>query len=233
VSALLPPSADLLAWVADLLSQWYGYVLTGLLVLVDGVVGIIPSETVLHAAGVVAARGEASVLVYVLVAALTALGGDVLAYAIGARWGSTLRAKAFSRSDRARRRLNQARGQLELRGWIVTVARFVPALRTLTMYAAGSLGFPRGRFLAFAAVGDTLWATYNVVLGYVVGTVFRRTPFWVSWAVAAGLAAVLAVAFEGIRRLVSDDDADESAEERGARAFERDEGSPGGGGDRG
>ena len=166
------------------------------MILVDGLIGLVPSEMVLHAAGVGASRGSTSVVLLIAIAAICATVADLLAYAIGARWGTTLRDK-FLHSDRIwsgekrERRVRAIRGQLDERPWIITVARFVPALRTVTMYSAGTLEFPRRRFLLHDVPGALLWASFHVSIGYVLGRVFENTSFWVPFAVAAGIAGAL------------------------------------------
>ncbi len=177
----------------------------GGVVLVDGLVGLIPSETVLHAAGVGASRGTTSVVLLIAIATVCAIMADLLAYAVGARWGTTLRDK-FPRSDRIwssekrDRRVRAVRGQLDERPWIITVARFVPALRTVTMYSAGTLEFPRQRFLLHEAPGALLWASFHVLIAYLLGRVFKDTSFWVPFAVVTGIAAALSAVFEIVRR---------------------------------
>ena len=119
---------------------------------VDGLVGVIPSETVLHGAGVGASRGETSVVLLIAIAAASAVVGDLLAFTVGAKGGTRLRDRLV-RSEKGERRVRAVRGQLDKRPWLLTIARFVPGLRTVTVYSAGSLSFPRRRFLAYEAPG--------------------------------------------------------------------------------
>lgn len=196
----------MLDWIVDLATSAWAYLVTAVVVLVDGVVGIVPAEAVLHAAGVGASRGDDPVLLLLIaVAALAAIAGDFVAYSIGARWGTTLRDR-FIRSDRVwssektQRRFEAVRGQLDERPWIITVARFVPTLRTVTMYSAGSLSFPRRRFVLYEAPGAVAWAAYNVLLGYFLGRVFSDASFWVPFAVSLGIGLVLSLVFEALRR---------------------------------
>jgi len=135
------------------------------------------------------------------IATVCASAADLLAYAVGARWGTTLRDK-FLRSDRvwssekSERKVRGVRAQLDERPWIITVARFIPALRTVTMYSAGTLEFPRRRFLLHEVPGALLWASFHVLIGYLLGRVFEDTSFWVPFAVSTGIAGALAVVFE-------------------------------------
>jgi membrane protein DedA with SNARE-associated domain len=61
--------------------------------------------------------------------------------------GQVRRQRPLSDREKSERRLHEVRGHLDDRPWLITIARFVPYLRTVTMDAAGSLEFPRRRFL--------------------------------------------------------------------------------------
>jgi membrane-associated protein len=207
-------------WLVEVATSEWVYLGAGGVVLVDGLIGLIPSETVLHGAGVGASRGSTSVVLLIAIATVSAIVADLLAYAVGARWGTTLRDK-FLRSDRiwssekSERRVRGVRAQLDERPWILAVARFVPALRTVTMYSAGTLEFPRHRFLLHEVPGAFLWASFHVSIGYVLGRVYEDTSFWVPFAVAAGIAGALAAVFEVVRRtkLKLEDQGDDGGDE--------------------
>lgn len=201
----LTPFGAVFDWLIEVATSEWVYAVAGGVVLVDGLIGLIPSETVLHAAGVGASRGSTSIVLTIAIATVCASAADLLAYAVGARWGTTLRDK-FLRSDRvwssekSERKVRGVRAQLDERPWIITVARFVPTLRTVTMYSAGTLEFPRQRFLLHEVPGALLWASFHVLIGYVLGRVFEDTSFWVPFAVSTGIAGALAVMFEVVRR---------------------------------
>jgi len=194
-----------LDWLVDLATSEWAYLVSAVIILLDTFVGVLPAETVLHGAGVGAARGESRAWLLIVIAALAAIAADLLAYTVEAKWGTTLRDK-FIRSDRlwstetSRRRFGAVRDQRDQRPWILTIGRFVPGLRTLAVFGAGSLDFPRRRFLAYEAPGALAWAAYNVLLGYFLGLAFRDSPFWVAFAISAGIALGLTVVFELVRR---------------------------------
>lgn len=185
--------------VADLARSAWAYLMIPPFILVDAIVGVLPSETILHAAGVGAAQDDLSVVLVIAEATAAAVAADFLLFTIGAKGSGRIRGFVI-RGERSQRRYDSVSGQLEERRWLLTVARFVPGLRTVTMLAAGTTGMARSQFFAYEVPGAALWASYNVVLGYVLGLVFRDSGFWVPLAISAAIAAALAVTFELVRR---------------------------------
>ena len=95
----------------------------------------------------------------------------------------------LARGERGDRGLRWAERELDARGGeLIVVARFIPGGRTLVTLAAGSLGFPWRRFVAFDALAGCSWALYAALLGYFGGKVFEEQPW-------KGLVAALLIAF--------------------------------------
>ena len=70
--------------LVDLISDaWWTYPFLALFALLDSVIPIIPSETAVITAGVVAAAGSLNLPLIIIVAAIGAVFGDNIAYAIG------------------------------------------------------------------------------------------------------------------------------------------------------
>lgn len=124
-------------------SAW-AYAIVFVLAVIDAVLPVVPSETAVITAGVVAAAGDLSLPLVIPAAAIGAFAGDNLAYMIGRRYGSRATGRFF-RGDKARRRLDAARRQLDQRGGeLIAVGRFIPGGRTAVTLTAGLTGF-RGR----------------------------------------------------------------------------------------
>jgi membrane-associated protein len=165
---------------------------------------VLPSETIVIAAAVLAANGHLNIALVVIAAALGALLGDNCAYAVG---NSGLRrlADRFLRSEKSRRRLEWARSQLQQHGvWIIVVARFIPGGRTATTYVAGTVGMPwKRRFLPADGVAVALWALYASGLGYIGGAAFQHN-LWLPMLIAAGAGLLVGGLGEVIRRRAFD-----------------------------
>jgi len=170
--------------VAD--ASGWAYAIVFVLALLDALVPIVPSETAVITAGVVAASGDLSLGLIIPAAATGAFIGDNLAYLIGHRFGGRATERFFS-GEKARHRMDWAEEQLRERGGeLIVVGRFIPGGRTAVALSAGTLGYRWRRFIAFDAVATLAWATYSALLGYYGGKTFES--FW-------GLVLALTTAF--------------------------------------
>lgn len=186
-------------WLIDLATgSALAYVVVPVFIAGDAVFPVLPGETLLIAGGVLAAHGELSLVLLILVGWIGSVAGDTAAYELGRHPGRRATDRLF-RSEKARNRLAWARDQLDERPWLVAVARFVPGGRTAVTFSAGNLEMPLRRFLLYIVPGCLLWGTVNALLGYLGGTLFRDR-FWPSLAVSLGVAALLAATAELWRR---------------------------------
>jgi membrane protein DedA with SNARE-associated domain len=168
-------------------SGW-AYAIVFLLAFLDALVPIVPSETAVITAGVVASAGDLSLGLVIPAAALGAFLGDNTAYLIGRRWGSRATERFFT-SDKAKHRVEWAHDQLRERGGeLIVLARFIPGGRTVVTLSAGTLEYPWPRFAAFDAIAALIWALYASLLGYFGGKAFENAPW-------KGLILAFAIAF--------------------------------------
>lgn len=169
-------------------------------VAVDSFFPVAPGETVVITAGVLASNGDLDVLLVFLSGLLGGVVGDNVSYGLGATLGRRAERRLF-RSDRARERVEWARGQLRDRGAaIILAARFIPGGRTATMLSAGTLEMPWRRFIAIDAVAAALWSGYATLLGYVGGDTFTES-LWKPLAAATAVAILVAASAEAVRRV--------------------------------
>lgn len=168
----------------------------------DALFPVLPSETMVIAAAVLAGQGRLSIVLVVIAAALGALAGDNAAYALG-HSGLRRLADRLMRSEKNRRRLEWARAQLQHHGgWIIVVARFIPGGRTAITYVAGTVGMPwKARFLPADCAAAALWALYSSALGYFGGAAFENN-FWLPMLIAAGASILVGAGGELLRRKV-------------------------------
>lgn len=177
-------------------SGWaYGIIF--LFAFLDALLPVVPSETAVITAGVVASTGELSLPLIIPAAALGALLGDNTAYLIGRRFGKRVTEGSFS-GERSRRRIDWAQGQLRERGGeLIAIGRFIPGGRTAVTLSAGLLRFPWRRFLLFDAAAAIGWALYASLLGYIGGRAFEST--WKGLLLAIGIAFAVAGGIELVR----------------------------------
>jgi membrane-associated protein len=187
--------------VAD--ASGWAYAIVFLLAFLDALVPIVPSETAVITAGVVAAAGDLSLALIIPAAALGAFSGDNTAYLIGRRFGSRATDRFFS-SDKARRRIDWAHDQLRERGGeLIVVARFIPGGRTVVTLSAGTLHYPWPRFAIFDAIAAVVWASYASLLGYFGGKAFETAPWkglLLAFAIAFGVTGLIELVRWALRR---------------------------------
>jgi membrane-associated protein len=168
-------------------SGW-AYAIVFLFALLDALLPVVPSETVVITAGVVASTGDLSLPLVIPAAAVGAFLGDNTAYLIGRRFGERATARFFS-GEKAQRRIAWTQNQLRERGGeLIAVGRFIPGGRTAVTLSAGTLRFPWRRFVLFDAAAALGWAVYGALLGYFGGRAFEDA----AW---KGLLLALAIAF--------------------------------------
>jgi membrane-associated protein len=168
-------------------SGW-AYAILFVLAFLDALVPIVPSETSVITAGVVASAGDLSLPLVILFAASGAFAGDNTSYFVGARYGTRINERFFQ-SEKAKGRIAWAQRQVQERGGeLIVIARFIPGGRTVVTLSAGTLGYPWRRFVVFDAIAATIWAVYASLLGYLGGHAFEEQPW-------KGLLLAFAIAF--------------------------------------
>lgn len=188
------------SFVDAISGAWWAYPLVAFLAGFDVVFPVLPSETAVITAGIVAAQGGLLLPLVLIVAAAGAFGGDNLAYWIGNK-GRNVARRWLLRGDKGQRAIDWADRMLDRHGGsIIIVGRFIPGGRTATTVASGIVGYPWRRFAAFDAVGAVTWAAVNSVIGFVGGKAFEQQT-WLAFLVSFGAALAVAGLIELIRWL--------------------------------
>ena len=177
-------------------SPWTYAFLFGVAAL-DVVFPLVPSETSVILAGVLASTGDLILFAVILVAAGGAVLGDNTAYWIGRLAGERL-VNRFFRGER-RKRIDWAEKQIAERGgYFIVVGRFIPGGRTAVTLACGFLEMRWRRFIAFDVAAGLMWASYAALLGYFGGKAFEEQP-WKGFIVAFVVALAITGAIEAFR----------------------------------
>ena len=175
-------------------SGW-AYAILFALALFDALIPIVPSETSVITAGVVASQGDLNLMLVILFAAAGAFAGDNASYWIGHRFGRRINDRFFT-SAKAKQRIAWAHGQVQERGGeLIVIARFIPGGRTAVTLSAGTLEYPYRKFVLFDAVAASIWALYASLLGYLGGHAFEEQP-WKGLLLAFAIAAAVTGAVE-------------------------------------
>ena len=165
----------------------------------DVIIPLVPSETSVILAGVLASTGDLMLPLVIAFAAAGAIVGDNTAYLIGRTAGHRV-IKVIFRGD-ADKRLEWAEKQINARGgYLIIIGRFIPGGRTAITLACGTLDMPWHRFIRFDVVAGLIWATYASLLGYWGGRAFEEQPLW-GFLIAFGVAMLITGGIEGFRWL--------------------------------
>jgi len=158
------------AWVYGLLFAIV-FAETGLVV-----TPFLPGDSLLFAAGALAATGAMNVAGLIGLLALAAFSGNAVNYSIGRAIGP----RVFQATDEAswrhrllnREHLTRAHQFFERYGGnAVVLGRFVPIVRTFVPFVAGAAQMPTGAFVLYNAVGAGAWVLLCVGAGWFFGNI--------------------------------------------------------------
>jgi len=128
----------------------------------------LPGDSLLFAAGSLAAAGAFDLISLLLLLTAAAILGDTLNYWIGRRVG----ARVFTEGSRFFKQEHLLRTQRFYErhgGKTIILARFLPIVRTFAPFVAGIGAMNYRRFLAYNVVGGVLWVWGFGLLGYLFG----------------------------------------------------------------
>ena len=128
----------------------------------------LPGDSLLFAAGALAALGSLDLWLLVVLLIGAAILGDTVNYWVGAWIGP----RAFSGNLRFLRKdyLERTGAFYEKHGGkTIILARFVPIIRTFAPFVAGVGAMSYPRFIAYNIIGAVLWVGLFVPLGYYFG----------------------------------------------------------------
>lgn len=179
-------------------SPWTYVFLFGIAAL-DVIFPVVPSETSVILAGVIAGTGDLVLVLVILFAGAGAVLGDNVSYWIGRTAGPWV-VERFFKGER-RKRIDWAEKQIEERGpYLIVVGRFIPGGRTAITLAAGLLRMSWRKFIAYDVAAGAVWASYAALLGYVGGRTFEENPLY-GFLIAFAVALAVTGAVEAYRFL--------------------------------
>jgi membrane-associated protein len=177
-------------------SDW-SYAIIFAVAMVDAFFPLVPSETTVIAAGVLAANGDLRLELVLIAAAAGAIAGDNVTFWLGKTVGERLAEKIFIGTRK--RHLDRAHKMVEERGgYLIVIGRFIPAGRTAVTFAAGSLDWAWRRFIVYDVAAGVIWGSYASLLGYFGGKAFEDSPFK-GFLVAFGIALAITCGVEVVR----------------------------------
>ncbi|MGA9260606.1 MAG: DedA family protein [Desulfobacterales bacterium] len=132
----------------------YGYLAIFIAILVEGFGVPAPGQTMLIAGAILAARGEVSIALVLLLAFLAGVLGNTVGYVLG-RWGGRVLLSKVSVSETRLKKMERLFSRYG--GGVVFFGRFFDGPRQLNGIVAGSLQMPWWKFTVFNALGASAW----------------------------------------------------------------------------
>ncbi len=185
----------LTSWIHP--SEWiesYGYPAVFTIVFVETAGIPLPGELTLLLAGVAAGAGHLDLAILIPLAAIAAIGGDNVGYAVG-RFGGRRLVLRFADLGRVAPALAWGeRFFAQHGGKTVFLARWTAGLRIFGAWIAGMTHMPYGRFLLWNALGGVTWASAVVLLGYAFSASIGRIESYLGTASEVIIGGAVAVA---------------------------------------
>jgi membrane-associated protein len=170
--ALFPPTPEKFAALVAAMGPWF-YVMLFVIVFCETglvVTPVLPGDSLLFAAGALAAgSGSVSLPLMIVLLITAAVVGDTVNYTIGYHLGP----KVF-KYERSwffnKKHLLKAQAFYEKHGSkTLILARFVPIVRTFAPFVAGIGRMRFRRFILFSVTGGVAWVNICVLSGYFFG----------------------------------------------------------------
>lgn len=176
----------------------HGPITIGAVIFIESFGAPVPGESLLVVSGVMAARGEISLIGLLVWAWVGAVAGDSVGYWIGRRLGRGLLIHHGARVGMTQARFEKVEAVFARYGPIaVAFARFFDILRQLNGLVAGTAGMAWPRFLLFNMIGGCLWVgTWGVGAWYFAdhaGSITGILRHLGPWGIAAAAATAIVI----------------------------------------
>jgi len=155
-----------LDWAVQTYGLWAYVVLFAIIFAETGLVvtPFLPGDSLLFAAGAIAARGSLNLAGLFILLSISAILGDTVNYAVGKYLGGKLiRFIKKEHLDRTHAFFEKYGGKT------IIIARFVPIVRTLAPFVAGVGTMTYAKFIIYNVVGGIAWVAICVMAGYFFG----------------------------------------------------------------
>ena len=167
--------------LADFVAHYDTLVYAGLFAVIFAETGLVvapflPGDSLLFAAGALAATGTLDPTLTTVLIATAAILGNSVNYTIGRAIGP----RVFSSTDTSgmlgsllnRKHLERAHEVFEKHGAMAVISsRFAPIIRTFVPFVAGAASMSAPKFMTYNVIGGLAWTAVCVGAGFVFGNV--------------------------------------------------------------
>ncbi len=174
----------------------YGYWAVFFGVMLENAGVPVPGETILLIAGYFASTGKFHLGFVMLIAAIGAVIGDNIGFAIGHHFGRSFLLRIGRFFFLTPKRLEHMENYFARHGnKTILVARFITGLRVFAALLAGASKMPWRIFFVFNVAGAILWSVVITTLGYLFGS---SLPLLIKWVGRSGTVLLISAVVMGI-----------------------------------
>ena len=163
--------------ITDFISKW-GYTAIFILILLENVLPVVPSEIILTFAGLLSVKSHLSIWTLLIIATIASFIGLLILYYIcrliseeklyrfvdrHGKWMKKLKSKDLKRANDWFKKYG---------AWAVFLCRFVPVLRVLITIPAGINRMNVIQFTTLSLIGTTIWNFALILLGRLLSDSF-------------------------------------------------------------
>lgn len=183
-------------WSVMTVDAW-GYPGIFVLMVLEAIIFLIPSEVVMPVAGLAAAEGKFDFVIVGIVGTLGSLAGAWIFYGVGALGGRPLLMRYGKWLLLRPEDIERSEAWFDKHGnAAVLVSRLVPVVRTLISVPAGVARMPFARFSLYTFLGALPWTFGLAATGFLLGErweEFIRFIDPITYVTAAGVLALVGV----------------------------------------
>lgn len=166
--------------LADLIAKYHDWIYVFLFLIIFAETGLIiasfimpflPGDALIFAIGILSQEGQLNIFIVIPLLIIAALLGDNLNYYVGRKFGNFILKKEkwfFLRKEY----IERAKIFFDKNGKnSIVMARFVPVIRTIVPFLAGTTKVNYAAFLLYSFIGAVLWVGVIAILGYLLGRI--------------------------------------------------------------
>ncbi|ELA08950.1 hypothetical protein MOMA_01035 [Moraxella macacae 0408225] len=129
----------------------------------------LPGDSMLFAAGAIAAVGEMNVWLLMVLLIIAAVLGDFVNFEIGKHFGKKLFLNPNSKIFKPAYLQKTHDYYAKYGGRTIIIARFIPIVRTFAPFVGGMGNMPYAQFVRYNVIGAVIWVVLFTLLGYFFG----------------------------------------------------------------
>lgn len=195
---LMSVSENALGLLEDPENEFAAYFVVFAMVYGDAVIAVLPGETSLNVASVVAADDKLDLWLVIIAGGLgAALGDNTLYWIARSIPGIRRRVEKLKENDSVKKATDIMgdRGPV-----IIFFCRYIPGVRFAVTASMGAIRYPYRSYLPWSVIGAFVLATYTCLMAFVIGTALDEFPVASIVVAGASSGVFVAIGYFVIRR---------------------------------